>query len=367
MAPFTPGLELSRRFFYEAVRPIVQRATPELKYAAGLIGSGSEVLGFDDEMSTDHHWGPRVMLFVDTDDLADIRTRVVGVLREQLPAEFLGYPTNFGAPNPEDKNTQLLVAVDAGPVNHRIDVFSLREYLLAYLDFDVDTEIEAADWLTFPEQKLRTLLSRNIFHDDADVTGVLDRFAYYPHDIWLYLLACGWNRISQEEHLMGRAGMSGEDIGSALIGSRLVRDIMRLCFLMERTYAPYSKWLGQAFQELKCAGRLSPHLERALRSNTWQERESHLVPAYEAIASLHNDLGITCALPNRCADFFGRPFKVIELTGKFSDAIVQRITDPEVKRIAAKGLIGSLDQFSDSTDLLSHAKWRKTVRGFFAA
>jgi len=40
-----------------------------LSDAAGIIGSGSEVLGFDDEMSSDHHWGPRTMLFLSVDEL----------------------------------------------------------------------------------------------------------------------------------------------------------------------------------------------------------------------------------------------------------------------------------------------------------
>jgi hypothetical protein len=35
---------------------------------------------------------------------------------------------------------------------------------------------------------------------------------------------------------MGRAGYVGDELGAALIGSRLVRDMMRLCFLMERQY-----------------------------------------------------------------------------------------------------------------------------------
>ena len=362
MPEFIPGLQLSQRFFQEEVEPIVRRVAPNLKYAAALIGSGSEVLGFDDTMSSDHHWGPRVMIFLNE---IDKREELVSALRNELPSSFLGYPTNFSEPDPNDNNVQQLVEIDDGPINHRVEIFTMREYLLAYLDFDIDRDIEPADWLTFPEQKLRSLASKNVFHDDLGLRDVLDRFDYFPRDIWLYLLASGWNRISQEEHLMGRAGLAGDELGSALIASRLVRDIMRLCFLMERTYAPYPKWLGTAFRRLECASELTPHLESVLRSTTWHERESHLIPPYETAAAMHNDLGITDTLPAKCGNFFGRPFKVIELIGGFSKAIAACISDPELKRIADNGLIGSIDQFSDSTDLVSAAKLRPRLRGLY--
>ena len=161
---------------------------------------------------------------------------------------------------------------------------------------------------------------------------------------------------------MGRAGHAGDDIGSALIASRLVRDIMRLCFLMERTYAPYPKWFGTAFRELSCAERITPHLESVLRSTAWQEREKHLVPAYEIIAATHNDLRITEPLPAKAGNFFGRPFKVIEQIGGFAQAIRARISDPKLKEL---DLVGSVDQFSDSTDLLSGAKWRTRIRKLY--
>lgn len=357
-----PGLQLSREFFRDAVLPVISVVAPGLKYAAGLIGSGSEVLGFDDEMSSDHHWGPRVMVFLNEMDRAGA---IDSALREKLPPTFLGYPTNFSDPDPNDNNVQRLVEGEPGAINHRVEIFTLRDYIRSYLNFDIEREIEPADWLTFPEQKLRTLSAANIFHDEIGSRAELNRFNYYPHDVWLYLLASGWNRIGQEEHLMGRAGMVGDEIGSALIGSRLVRDVMRLCFLMERVYAPYPKWFGTAFRNLQCATKITRHLEAALRAPSWQERESHLVPAYEIIAAMHNDLGITEALPATSENFFGRPFKVIELSGGFSKVIASRIEDADVKRIAENGLIGSLDQFSDSTDLISHAKWRKTLRKLY--
>ena len=365
MPEFISGLQLSRQFFEEAVRPIIHRVVPKLEFAAGLIGSGSEVLGFDDEMSSDHHWGPRVMLFLKEDDYQSSRDAIDAAMRAHLPPTFLGYPTNFSDPDPNDNNVQQLIATDGGPINHRVEIFTVRGYLQSYLNFDIDQEIEPADWLTFPEQRLRSIASRLVFHDELGMRTVLDRFDYYPHDVWLYLLASGWNRIGQEEHLMGRAGLAGDEIGSALIAARLVRDIMRLCFLMERKYAPYPKWFGTAFKQLQCAAEIAPHLEAVLRSATWQEREKHLVPAYEKIAAMHNDLGITSELAAKSGNFFGRPFKVINLIGDFSEKIRAEIEDPEVKRIASKKLIGSIDQFSDSTDILSDPQWRMALKKLY--
>ena len=134
---------------------------------------------------------------------------------------------------------------------------------------------------------------------------------------------------------------------------------------MEREYAPYPKWFGTTFRRLACAESILPHLEAVLRSATWQEREEHLVPAYEQIAAMHNDLGITGPRPARAGNFFGRPFKAIDVVGGFSKAIMAPITDPEVKRIASRKPIGSIDQFSDSTDLLSDPQWRIKLRSLY--
>ena len=56
MTAFVSGLELSRQFYHRLVRPILHAEFPGLRHGAALPGRGSEVLGFDDEMSTDHDW-----------------------------------------------------------------------------------------------------------------------------------------------------------------------------------------------------------------------------------------------------------------------------------------------------------------------
>jgi hypothetical protein len=365
MPEFIKGLELSRLFYEEAVRPLLEESFPGLRHAAALLGTGSEVLGFDTEMSRDHGWGPRFDLFLSEEDYEEKRDRVKELLRRKLPRDFRGYPTSFTEPDPADNGTQHPDARGGGPVNHKVEIMTPRRFILDYyLGFDITRELEPADWLTFPEQKLRTLASGRIFHDRIGLEEVRRRFSYYPEDVWLYLLGSAWARVGQEEHLMGRAGMVGDEIGSALIGARLVRDLMRLCFLMERTYAPYPKWFGTAFDRLDCAPELSPHLRAALKADTWRERQQHLASAYRIVASKHNALRLTDPLPTEPRDFFGRPFLVIDLHG-YAAATLALVKDDRVRRIAARRPIGGVDLFSDSTDLLQYSSWRETLRKLY--
>jgi hypothetical protein len=344
---FIKGLQLSELFYKDVVRPILARHFPELTYSAALLGSGSEVLGFDTPQSMDHDWGPRLMLFLAEADHQACRDKIDQVLRQGMPPDIHGYPTNFGRYGDE---TVVMEAVDRGPINHGVTFLTVRGFFRSLLNVDPDDEWRVVDWLTFPEQYLRGITGGRVFHDGlGQLEPVRARLSYYPYDVWLYLLAAQWRRISQEEAFVGRCGQVGDELGSRLVAARLVRDLMRLCFLMERQYAPYIKWFGTAFAQLECADRLGPGFMQAVSATSWQEREKALASAYQTVAEMHNGLGITEPLPTPVSRFFDRPFLVIN-ANRFANAIRAAITDPEVQALPEN--VGSIDQFVDSTDVL---------------
>ena len=360
---FIPGLELSRRFYAELVRPVLERRFPGLPHAAALIGYGSEVLGFDTEMSMDHAWCPRVLLFLREGDNS-LCEPIRDALGRELPGEFLGFPLNSVAVAGEPGVFKMEAAAD-GPVAHRVTPVTLRRFIQDNLNWDLTQPLTPADWLSISSQVLGTITAGAVHFDNlGELTALRARLAWYPRDVWLYLLAAGWTRIGQEQHLMPRAGFVGDELGSALIGSRLIRDVISLCFLMEKRYAPYPKWFGSAFRTLSCAPALTPSLWRAQQAQTWPQREAALCEAYVALAKMHNALGLTDPLAEEIGSFHDRPFKVIDAEA-FSAALVAQIRDPEVRRIAKKGLIGGIDQFSDSTDLRSQMIWRVAVKGIY--
>ncbi|HEY7418277.1 MAG TPA: DUF4037 domain-containing protein, partial [Ktedonobacteraceae bacterium] len=235
MPAFIPGIDLNRRFYEDVVRPLLDESFPDLSYAAALLGPGSETLGFDSEMSTDHDWGARVLIFLKENDKHQ-REPIARLLSHRLPHTFAGFPVDLPA-DPNEPRARAMQQQADGPVNHRVTPITLHDFTSIQLGYDLNQPLHAADWLTFPSHALGELTAGAVYHDGiGELTALRERLAWYPYDVWLYLLASGWQRIGQEEHLMPRAGFAGDELGSTIIGSRLVRDVMRLCFLLEKQY-----------------------------------------------------------------------------------------------------------------------------------
>jgi Domain of unknown function (DUF4037) len=361
MLEFIPGLQLSELYYREAVKPILEAAFPRLVYSAALIGPGSEVLGYDTPQSMDHNWGPKVLLFVKADDYERYQQAIKEVLSRQLPYEIRGIPTNFDMP--DSNGVQSLEKIDTGPVNHLVSVHTIQAYFEQALGVNPYQDIQTLAWLTIPEQKLLEVTAGKVFFDGLnELAQVRLKFSYYPHDIWLYLLASQWGRISQEEAFMGRCGDVGDELGSQLVAARMVRELMRLCFFMEKRYIPYTKWFGTAFSHLRSALDLAPLLREVLLAHNWKEREEYLSKAYERVAHLHNQLGITEPLATHVSHYYGRPYLVI-YGERYVDAIMAQIQDPSVKSIAHA--IGSINQLVDSTDVLTNPSLTKKWQALY--
>jgi hypothetical protein len=358
------GLDLSEKYFFEDVKPILGKFFPHLKYSGGLIGSGSEVLGYDDEMSRDHHWGPRLILFLTDADYTNLSSSIDKSLRQNLPATCHGFPTNFSKP---DKNgVRLMETASAIEISHFIDIITIKEYFNNLLGIDIYNKPSVIDWLSFPQQVLLSIQSGRIFHDQLGLNDIRNKLNYYPHDIWFYLMASSWQRIGQEEHLAARARLTGQDIGFSIIASRLVRDIIQLGFLLERKYAPFGKWLEKSFVKLNCGKVLMPYLSNILNSPDPKSSQQSLCMAFETLVSIHNNLSITKPINSECREWHKRPFKAI-YGGQVAAIIADSIDNIEMRTILKKGLIGNIDQISDNTDILENKLLRRElIRSIFA-
>ena len=340
---FMPGLQLAREFYATEVRPLLEGQFPQLPYAAGLIGPGSEVVGFDTERSIDHDWGPRLQVFLSDSDAARYATAITTMLASTLPESFRGFPVAFP-----------VTREPGGSARQRVEVTGLGAWLGGHLGFDPREAVTLLDWLAVPAQRLAELTGGEVFQDrPGELTGARAALAWYPHDLWLHLLACQWQRIGQEEAFPGRCAEAGDHLGSLVVTARLVRDLMRLVLLMHRRYPPYSKWLGSAVALLPGTAGLTASLTAAVTSGDWRTREKHLCHAYETVAALHNQLELTPPLDTRTHGFYDRPYQVIG-AARFATALRDAITDPQIRGLP---LTGAIDQYTDSTDAAGNLRF----------
>ena len=131
-------------FHAEVIAPLVG----DVGYAAGLLGWGSDVLGYDTERSTDHGWGPRVVVLVDAAEVERVR----GLVDAELPEEYQGFAVRFGR--------------DGQEPGHHVTVATLGDWLPGHLGFDATQGIGLEDWLVTPQlawMRLVAPIARPVF------------------------------------------------------------------------------------------------------------------------------------------------------------------------------------------------------------
>ena len=344
---FIPGMELSRSYFFEVVQPLLELHMPGLKYSAGLFGHGSEVIGYDTPRSMDHNWGPQVRIVLPEKDFDKTARAVGSVMCENLPTTYKGFSTHFE----EHKNGYLKLTpkhVRKGPVNHLTEFHTIKGFFDKYLSFDPYKKPTERDWLMFPDHSLLEATGGEVWRDDLNFQKYRNKFKYYPADVWKYVMAIQWEKIAWEEPYMARAGEAGDELGAHLISIMVVKNIMRLCFYLERRYIPYWKLFGLGFTKLECFDELDPILKKIIRTDRWRLTEKYLVEAYQVVARMHNRLGVTEKLQARVVNYHGRPYRVVRVE-RFHRALLRKTRSKFLRNL--KLPMGSINQFMDHVHL----------------
>ena len=265
------GLELSERYFLECGLPMLRAEFPSLlpHLSAGLLGSGSECFGYDDEISRDHDFEPGFCLLLPEEDVIDRRTAFrLERAYAALPREFLGYRR---AP--------------LSPVGgNRHGVLRLADLLLEKTGTP-DGRLSPREWLSLPEQSLAEVTNGRVFHDGSGaLTEVRRRLSYLPEDVRLKRLA-GYLLLSGQagQYNYGRSLLRG-DLGAAqLAASEFVRCVMHVIFLLNFTYIPYYKWRFRALSALPILGDLADPLYELIASGNGEAEAARKTATTEEV------------------------------------------------------------------------------------
>lgn len=271
------GLELSRLYFMEEVFPAFSSRVPGdmASLCFGLAGPGSECLGFDDEISRDHDWGPRVCIWV-PEDLYRNRGAALQCVYDSLSGSFRDYPAVRHLESNGNPTSVTKIQRDG--------IISISRFLRSYLGTD---RIPRSDdeWMALPEEGLSLCISGAVFRDGPGEFSAIRQSlgAYYPDRVRLKKaarLCLSAGRLGQYD--LGRALMRRDRAAAECTRAAFARDIAALGHLTRRKFRPYDKWLFRSLADSDVSGR---NLARRISTLWYSDHPSALKASIDACVS----------------------------------------------------------------------------------
>ena len=226
------GLELAEQLYETAVRGAIEAEFPDYapRIAVGLAGPGSECFGYDDEISQDHDFAPRLCLWLTEADAREIGQR----LQARYEAWTAGY------------------APVTAQARDRSGAIAIPDFFRRFTGCP-GAPTDAIAWLRVPEHLLAAATNGRVFRDDlGEFSAVRETLLQgYPPDVRRKRLAARLFTMGQAgQYNLPRCLKRGDAVAARFAETEFLRAALEAVCLLNGRYAPYYKWLYRAASEL---------------------------------------------------------------------------------------------------------------------
>lgn len=242
------GLELSEKYYIAYGSGMVMEQFSDIRdqIAVGLVGQGSECLGFDDEVSMDHDYGPSFCIWLPR----DIYSRYGTAMQEayhNLPQEFMG----FSGRTEEEQG------------KGRVGVLCLEDFYESLIGRStVPSTVQ--EWLSMDEHALATATNGKVFTDNLGKFSKIREglLAYYPREVWIRRMVHSMAKAAQAgQYNYARAMKRSERVAAEIALTEFIQQIMQLVYLLNRKYAPFYKWMHRGMKELSICSEIGDMID----------------------------------------------------------------------------------------------------------
>lgn len=237
------GLDISQKYYETYGKKLLEEKYSQYldDITVGLVGEGSECLGFDDEYSSDHDFGPSFCIWLD-DDLYDKISDELQKDYDNLPKEFMG----FSARN---------VTVNG---KNRVGVLKTMDFYKSILECDKIPE-NSREWHSIPEKFLCTATNGRIFKSsNGSFEKIRKYLEYYPKEVKMQKLAIALGNMAQTGQVNFSRMMKRNDLLSAhLCINEFVNYTINCVYILNDKYTPYYKWQFRGMKELEILPEIS--------------------------------------------------------------------------------------------------------------
>ena len=254
------GLELSKKYYTDYGRQIFENRFKSImeRVAVGLVGPGSECLGFDDEHSRDHDWGPGFCLWLTLEDFQQYGEEFQDCY-DSLSKTFNGFGPRKVSQGETDREGPMVI----------------RNFYRRYTGLTQPPQT-LEQW-NIPSQNMVLCTNGEIFFDPL---GIFSKWRntlleFYPEDLRLKKISDCCMHAGQAGQYNWQRGILRDDpfsISTAKI--KFSTEILKMIFLLNKHYAPYYKWLSKGAEQLPVLGtELSPYIKKFLMNDERDDQQ----------------------------------------------------------------------------------------------
>ena len=259
------GMEIARLYYESYGRSMLEEKYSDYadRIAVGLVGEGSECLGFDDETSWDHDFGPGFCMWLTGDDYEKIGAALQADY-DALPKELPGIPARK--------------TMETG--SGRVGVFCMDDFFRKYVGVpDVPERGQQSFWLKVSREALRTVTNGEVFADPlGEFTARRRRFSRYPDAVRLQKLALRLGEMAQTGQYNYPRMVKRDDKGASFMClAGFVEAAVDGAYLLNDIYPPFYKWKFRGMEEFRCLGTLGVLIEELLETQDRPDEAAALI------------------------------------------------------------------------------------------
>lgn len=279
------GMEIAKQYYEQCGKPMLEKKYAEYvdRIAVGLIGEGSECLGYDDQTSTDHDFGPGFCIWLTESDYEAIGKQLEADYNA-LPGEFLGYPVRN-------------VTEHGGG---RVGVCSMDAFYRKYIGCETPEKMRDIDWLRMDMSALKTVTNGEVFADPlGEFTRRREGFSKYPEHI----------RKRKIAEYVGQMGQSGQynysrmkkrqDEGASYLSlATFTEAAIKAAYVLNGQYAPFYKWMFRGMDEFEVLRELQDKLLQLTRVDAKEDASALVEEICAMFVAELNRQGLTSSTEN---------------------------------------------------------------------
>ena len=222
------GMELCRTYFEEYGRPMIEKQFAAYKEhaAAGLVGEGSECMGFDDELSKDHDFGPGFCIWLPQD--------IYNQAGMQMQQAYDALPGMWHS----------VERIQTPQGGGRVGVFSIEEFYQRYTGLSHAPK-DNMEWFRIPQHFLAKAVNGQVFCDyPGYFTEIRNTIlGFYPEDVLKKKLAAKSVIMAQSgQYNYPRSMKRGDCCAAYMACCEFVKAALSAIHLLNETYMPFYKW-----------------------------------------------------------------------------------------------------------------------------